>query len=498
MPHGRRPRLPRAFSAAALATLLVLLLGPDPGPPTGPAAAGDTVAAPSVSPVASTRSARPDIVLVVTDDQRTELLTGMTQVQRLLVDKGTRFSRAMVPTALCCPSRTSILTGLYSRHTGIYGNGRVGGTKWGGWGQFKRRGLESRTIATALRGAGYRTGIFGKYLNNFSRLAPEGYTPPGWDAFTVFWRPSAAYYQYTLTDGTYYGAGEEDYSTDVLAAKARAFIRATPRRQPLFVMLTPYGPHRPYASAPRYAETPVKVPPIASEQASLADALPRREGFWPQPPLAPDQPRWTVGRHLLATQELGLVREAQTRALLAVDDAVASLVATMRERRQVRNTLFVFMSDNGYLWGEHGLLGKDAPYAPATSVPLVVRWNKRVSAGVVDDRLALNLDVAGTIARAAGVSMSTDGLDLLGRRRRGGFGLEAMRGNWGRPPYCGWRTADRMYVRYADGREELFDYRTDPGERYNLAGMTAMADVKESMRERARAACRPEPPGFSW
>lgn len=131
----------------------------------------------AVAAVTPKRPQRPNIVLVLTDDQRRATLRRMPHVQELLVDKGTQFSNAMVSTALCCPSRATILTGLYAHHTKVYGNGDVGGPKLGGWPKFHSAGDEKRTIALALHRQGYRTGLIGKYLNYFGTYAPKGYAP---------------------------------------------------------------------------------------------------------------------------------------------------------------------------------------------------------------------------------------------------------------------------------------------------------------------------------
>ena len=438
------------------------------------------------------------MVLIVADDQRAESLSGMTQVRRLLTDRGMRFSRAMVPTALCCPSRSSILTGLYAHNTRVYGNGRAGGPRFGGWAQVHRQGLESRTIAVTLQRAGYRTGLFGKYLNDFSRLSPDGYRPPGWHRFLTFERPNAAYIRYRLTDGSWHGSGPEDYSTDVLARRARAFIEDTPQGKPLFLVYTPYGPHRPYRPAPRDEFAPVVVPETNGNMVGGEDLVSVPHTLWPPPRSANDNPTWMARRSVASTGVAERLGEAQTRVLLSVDDAVGTIVRTMRREGRIRNTLFIYMSDNGYLWGEHGLVGKDAPYAAATRVPLVVRWDGHVAAGGVDRRLAVNVDIAATISKAAGVHLPADGLDLLSDRRRNGFVLEAMPGNRGRPAYCGWRSPHHMYVRWATGREELYDYRVDPGERNNLADYPRYRPIADRMRARAVEACRPEPPGFDW
>lgn len=473
---GRRHLVLAAVVVVAVALLVGLLL---------PANIGLRA-----DPVVTRHGARPNIVLIVSDDQRVESLAGMPQVQQLLVDKGTRFERGMVPTALCCPSRASILTGLYSHNTRVFGNGDVGGPAFGGWSQFHRRGMEFRTVANALQGVGYRTGFFGKYLNDFSKFAPDGYAPPGWDTFTAFKYSRGAYFRYRLTDGSWYGSAPEDYSTDVLTTRAREFVRATPKDKPAFVLLAPYGPHSPYTPAPRHIGAADRLPDTPVPKV-LPDSL--------LVPTAQDpRPRWLTSRQADDSDGFEGVRRGQEETLLSVDDAVASMVRTMGRTGRGRDTLFIFMSDNGYLWGEHGMVGKDVPYAPATRIPLVVRWDGQVPAGEVDGRLALNVDIAGTIADAASATMSTDGLSLLGTRKRKGFVLEAMAGYRGRPAYCGWRTKDRMYVRWATGRTELYDYRTDPSEQRNLAGLPEVRDIERRMRENARAACVPEPPGFDW
>lgn len=432
-------------------------------------------------PVVKRAGDRPNVVLVVTDDQRADTIAGMPAVQRLLVRKGVQFSNGMVPTALCCPSRASILTGLYAHNSRVFGNGDIGGNRYGGWAQFHRRGMEFRTIATALEGRGYRNGLFGKYINNFGNSTPDDFVPPGWDTFTAFQYARGAYFGYRLTDGTRHGYAPEDYSTDVLTRRVNSFIRTTPKNRPLFVYFAPFAPHDPYTPAPRHKGTATNLPSLATFS-----------------PPGGTRAAWRRGRPVPPVEEADLARRGQVETLLSVDDAVAGILRTLRRTGRQRDTLFIFTSDNGYLWGEHGLIGKDAPYAPATRIPLVLRWDGHAPAGVVDERLALNIDLASTIARAAGAPMSTDGVDLLGSARRKGFVLEAMDGYRGRPAYCGWRTKRRMYVRWATGRTELYDYRTDPAEERNLAGLPKVKGVQQRMRAKARAACVPEPPGFSW
>ena len=139
-------------------------------------------------------SIRPNVVLVVTDDQRADSMWVMPVVRRLIGGHGVRFSNAVVSNPFCCPSRATILTGLYSHRTRVYGNG--GNT---GVGTFARSGAERVTIATALDRAGYRTGLFGKYLNDYDSRRPAT-CPPGWDRWFIVLGENGAYFNYRTFD----------------------------------------------------------------------------------------------------------------------------------------------------------------------------------------------------------------------------------------------------------------------------------------------------------
>ena len=195
---------------------------------------------------------QPNIVFILTDDKRwdtidkTHSVDGTTPVMQnvtaLLAKKGVTFQNHFVTTALCAPSRSSILTGKYSHTTGVHSNGGADG----GAHVFD----DSSTVAVWLKAAGYRTGLFGKYLNGYNRLAP--YQPPGWDEWHVFKAPG--YFDYHLIENgvdVAYGNAETDYSADVLRDKVVDFITNSP--QPFFVEFTPYNPHGPATPAPRHA-----------------------------------------------------------------------------------------------------------------------------------------------------------------------------------------------------------------------------------------------------
>lgn len=429
----------------------------------------------------------PDVVLVVTDDQRPDTVKRMRSVQEHLVDRGTRFNRTVAPTPTCCPSRASLLSGLVSRRTGVYGNTAPDG----GWRTFFDNGHEDRTLATALQARGYRTGLVGKYLNGFAtnELGERaGRRPPGWDVFLSFRRRTGAYFDYTLTDGTHFGSEAEDYSTDVLGARAARFIRGTAPEQPLFLMFTPFAPHKPYRPAPRHrhafaGKLPPYRPPSVTER--VAD----------KPPFLADRP--PVGQ-----RAIDFVRTHQQEQLSAVDDAVAAIVDALRSTGRLHNTLLIYMSDNGLMIGDHHMIGKALPYRFATDVPLVIRWDGRVERGRVDRRIAAPVDVTATIATVTGARMATDGLNLLGDTRRSDLFLEGRRwqrldGSVPHPAYCGLRSERFLFARYADGFEELYDYREDPYETRNRAADPAYADELQSMRFRTLQGIVPTPPGFA-
>jgi arylsulfatase A-like enzyme len=445
-------------------------------------------AAPALStatpPPVTAPATKPNVVLILTDDQRFDTLSGMPNVRRLLAAQGTTYTRAMVPTSLCCPSRATILTGLYAHSSRLFGNGDVGGPRYGGWRRFHRLGLEKRTLGPALRAAGYRTALIGKYLNFFGRYSPDGYRPPGWDTFAALMSSHGSYYAYHLSDGTYHGLEPQDYSTDVLASRATDFIASTPVDQPLFLYFAPFGPHAPYTPAPRDIGTlDGKLTPFT------APTLHQR---------LRTMPGWMQNRRHFTQAEVDQTRQPQLEALMSIDDAVGSIVQSLQQGNRDRDTLFVFMSDNGYFWGEHTIIGKDSPYDASTRIPMVIRWDGHTPPGSTSGRIVLNVDIARTIAEATGASMQTDGLDILGDKTRKGFVLEAMDGYNYRPAYCGWRTKNRMFVQWNTGEQELYDYRLDPAERTNLAHRKSWRPVKKALRAKAFAACRPLPPHFHW
>jgi len=427
---------------------------------------------------------RPNIVVIMTDDQRPGTLETMPTVQAQLRQLGERFD-GVVPTALCAPSRVSFLTGKFAHTTGVYANG--GAT--GGWPAFHASGYEDHTVATALEGAGYRTGLVGKYLNYWGQ-APAGFVPPGWDVFRAIdssrGQGAGAYYNYLLR-GTgpteTFGSATQDYSTDVLAQRAEDFVTSTPSDQPLFLMFTPSAPHSPFTPAPRDEQLLLKTPWVRDPAMNEADMR--------------DKPAFMQNRPAVRRAAITRMHNRTLRTLAAVDDAVAGIISALGTRAE--NTLFVFTSDNGYLWGEHRLVGKDRPYEWSSGVPLIMRWDGHIAPGSNGGLAAANIDVTATILEAAGATAGLDveGQSVLTTNRRGLLLEGTATGRF--PAYCGWRTHRESFVENSDGLgRELYDFSSDPYELVNVASRSRELDTVSKLRAQARLACSPVPPGFAW
>ncbi len=416
----------------------------------------------------------------------------MPIVEEALAAHGVTFTNSFVVNPLCCPSRVSVLTGRYSHSTGVYLNR----PPHGGFEDFR----DAATIATVLHGAGYRTGLFGKYLNGYGTRAQDlTYIPPGWDDWLAF-AGGYGYYDYALTDGgriERYGRGPSDYSTRVLAGRAATFIRDT--KGPLFLYFAPYAPHAPATPPPGYGDAFAHFswwkPPSYNERDRS------------------DKPAYIRSLPPLTKRELGQIerfRREQLETSLGVDDAVRTILDALVKTGRLRTTFIVYTSDNGVAWGEHPLSAarKLVPYEEPIRVPLVIRYDPLIGEQPSEDgHLVLNIDLAPTMAALAGVSLPrADGrslLPLLSTEReppwRSDFLVEHLAGlpDPKVPTYCAVRSERYKYVLYQTGEEELYDLVHDPHELENLAGHARVTSVQRALRARLATLCNPPPPGFT-
>ena len=478
-------------------------------------AIGTALASRSSQPTPAAQSAetgepgrRPNIVLIVLDDLDSTVVTQLPEFQDLVVDRGATFTNFFVTTPLCAPSRASLLRGQYAHNHGMLTNT----VPDGGFRAFHVLGREESTIATWLHDAGYRTALIGKYLNGFPRDVSRRYVPPGWDEWFGVTSKRSLYYGFTLNEnGTLvdYNDAPTDYETDVLAAKAVDFVnRSTAGTTPFFLYVAPLAPHSPATHAPRHAERFTNVQfmrPPSHNEADIAD-----------------KPAWLRDTPLLTDEQIRQVDENQRkrlRSLLPVLEMIAGLIDELRRRDALENTYFLITSDNGWFAGEHRLgVGKQAVYEESIRVPLVV-WGPGVRAGEKIEGLALNIDLAPTIAELAGVTPPdfVDGRSLApllwrdpppasrqaalielfasadGSESQAGADESSEPGMAAKdvPPYRALRTAEAVYVEYDSGDRELYDLRVDPYQLDNLANtadQTLLDRFSTRLAELARCA----------
>jgi arylsulfatase A-like enzyme len=434
-------------------------------------------------PAEAQSPAPPNIVLIVTDDQRFDSLHVMPQVQRLMRD-GMTLRRAIVTNPLCCPSRATILTGRYSHTTNVYTNV----PPFGGWSGFQAS--ESDTIATALHDVGYRTALIGKYINGYGGDDP--YVPPGWDRWLAILGASH-YYNYSVLDsqrGTVnYGSAPRHYSTDVFRRQAVWFIRSVPQDSPLFLMVTPYAPHSPYVAAKRHEGD------LISARVRLGPAVNEAD--------VSDKPAYIASGRKETAASLRTRTRDQWESLLAVDDLVGKIRATLEETGRADNTLIIFTSDNGFSNHEHRWTSKQVPYEESIRVPMIVSMPGQIPADTVSDALVSNVDLAPTLADFGGATLSVDGVSLrplltdVASSVRDSVLLEHL--DWSAlpvPTYCGVRTPGFTFVHYATGEEELYDLSRDPKQLVNVAA--GRPNKTNELRALTQSLCQPLPPDFSW
>jgi len=399
----------------------------------------------------------PNLILILADDQQWAAIDSMPKLQTYFAQQGVKFTNAFSTTALCCPSRASILTGQYAHNHGVLDNTAPDG----GFTAF----TDTSTIATWLKTAGYRTGLFGKYLNGY--LGPNNtYVPPGWDD----WRgilTEDVYYDYNLNENgvtNHYGSEESDYLTDVLANKAANFIRAG-NGSPFFVYLAPSAPHRVAVPAIRHLGLFLNLPPWRPPSYNEADVS--------------DKPAWVQGVPRLSSSTRQFIddsRQDELRALQAVDDAIDSIITAVNDIGATQNTIIIYAGDNGFMWGEHRLDNKGCAFEEPIRIPMLVRAPGIVNSPRVENRLVLNIDLASTFAEYAGATptIPVDGNSLVSLvdGTASSWRTDFLVENWDLlrvdgifvPEHDGVRNDNWKYIEYDNGEKELYDLVNDPYE----------------------------------
>jgi arylsulfatase A-like enzyme len=513
-----RPRLP--IVAGLLALLCALAL-----------AAGGETRASAALPTA------PSFVVIQTDDQTLDGLyasfsafggpetRAMPNTLDLIAKRGMTFNRYYVPYPLCCPSRVSLLTGRYAHNHGVKGNVQPNG----GFVGFSFRAAMTHNLATWLQAAGYRTIHVGKFLNGYGDEPYDNGTvvPPGWSAWYSVVKADTHHYFYGYTlnvngeligpfgdPGSWetrdYGVRDDVgcpfaplnglpcfHVTDKLTEIATAEMLATPTEQPLFLQLDYTAPHGDF----RRPAGPEPAPRHYDWFKGARHPHNRSEGF--DEGNVTDKPRFIRDAPHLSPNEKRTYRayyQKQLDSLRSVDDGVKQVIQALGQMHRLRNTYVLFLSDNGFFFGEHRLLGgKFLAYEPATHLPFLIR-GPGIEQGSSTGELAANIDIAPTLLELAGAEAdkSIDGRTLVPyledpelRSRRpilfesfvetndveaqgaisrippqGGEATASLLA----PPkdYAGLRLGPYKYIAWPTGEKELYDINRDPNELNSL------------------------------
>jgi arylsulfatase A-like enzyme len=394
---------------------------------------------------------RPNILVFMTDDQRAGTEDSrpsasdpylMQALRDRFEAEGEQYGEAFATTPQCCPSRASIFTGRYAHNHHVTENSLAENL-----GLTESDAAQQTTLQSYLKtlvNPSYKTAIFGKYLNGW----PLSRRPPFFDDWAIFPNfreddPSTPQDETqphlsvsTLTPNTCENSGPNFepteacmaersptgtnvrkpmpsgvYETDFLSARVASFLadaEDTPAEddQPWLMYVTPTVPHAPFTPKDTYSDLPVSSFADDVSQAALeADRA--------------DKPRYVRDSpDPVPATEAETEHDAQLRMLKSADDLLQDVFDELDARGETGTTLAIFLSDNGYMWGEHGRTGKHVPYTESAQIPLMTRWPghpDQVTAGGDDQRLVANIDVAPTVMDVLGISPPAQSLPMDGR-----------------------------------------------------------------------------------
>lgn len=431
---------------------------------------------------------RPNIIVIMTDDQPYLTVNDMPIVRNTLIPNGVSFPNAVATTPLCCPSRTSILTGEYAHNTQVYTNKAPNG----GATIFD----DTDTIGVWMKNAGYSTAYLGKYLNDYEQLKPYGVVPPGWDEWDVFVKKASEYlyyFNFSLSeDGKIvdYPKKKFNYSTDVITQKAVDYINDQ-KENPFFLVVGYYNPHSPYITAPRHKDlfkansgwsfTQYRPPNVNESDIS-------------------DKPKYIKKLKPYSLDELDITHRQILRSLQSVDEGIGSIIETIEKIGLTDNTVIFYLSDNGLTMGEHRFgFDKNCPYEECLKIPLIVYAPSRYEPRS-DSSIIANIDLVPTIVELAGLpipnSINGNSFFQLLNDPATDWRDEILIEHWPTsededdslgaliPEYFGIRSAEWKYIEYSTGERELYNLIQDPYELQNVANNPDNQSIMDTFSQR--------------
>lgn len=430
---------------------------------------------------------RPNIIFILNDDQRYDAMGFLnpelkTPNMDFLAKNGVHFKNAFVTTALCSPSRASILTGQYMHNHGIADNN----VKFAPGTFF---------FPQALQEAGYATGFIGKWHMGGETDSPQ----PGFDKWISFkgqgnYLPDDGKGKRYLLNIDGRRVEQQGYITDELNKFALEFVEGQGKDKPFFLYLSHKAVHADFIPAKRheglYAGQDIKLPDTMADTPQNYDGKP----MW----VKNQRNSWHgVDFPYHSTLDIKEYKRRYYQTLGAVDDGIGEILKLLRKKGMLENTLIVMMGDNGFMFGEHGLIDKRNAYEESMRVPLIAFSGGAAKGKVVNDVVA-NIDIAPTFLALAGVKSPDakfDGMSFLGQLTGG-----ATPANWRRsfnyeyyweynyphtPTTFAIRTDRYKLIQYHGvwDTEELYDLQSDPRETRNLIANPELQQTVKGLRE---------------
>jgi N-acetylglucosamine-6-sulfatase len=493
----------RAFGALLGMSLLCASVALAPAQP----AATKTAAESKAKKRRHHKQKRPNIVVIMDDDQSAEQQRFLTKTNAAIGARGVTFDNSFVNYSLCCPSRSTFLTGQYAHNHGVRTNQPPSG------GYSKLAPTLFNSLPAWLQKAGYYTAHIGKFLNGYGTTSPDTEVPPGWNEWYGSLDNPDGYtggtytaYGYTLNENgqiVHYGTTPDavdpaTYQTDIYSQKAADFIRRlAPSRRPFFLSVAPRDPHGEAAGACACADDNPRG--ALRYQGALAGVTAPRSPDFNEADVS-DKPSNISSLAPLTAAQIQAVDSryrAKAEAELGVDDLVQNVVNNLSAAGELKNTVLIFTSDNGFFFGEHRVpQGKVRLYEPSIRVPLLIRA-PGMPKGVHRSQPVSNVDLAPTILAFAHAKPGRveDGLSLIplmqSRLDWPGRGLDLetyfnadSTEDPEDPPlnYIGVRTDRYLYADYGSGEQELYDLQNDPFELENASANPAYSAVKASLQ----------------
>jgi len=426
--------------------------------------------------MAQTTAKKRNVIFILSDDHRYDamgFLQGQSWLQTPNMDRlareGAHLKNAFVTTALCSPSRASILTGRYAHAHKIVDNNTAipPGTSF---------------FPQLLQKAGYKTAFIGKWHMGGESDAPQ----PGFDKWISF-RGQGSYNPSPNglnIDGK--RVPQKGYITDELTTYAVEWIGRQPKSQPYFLYLSHKAVHGDFIPAERHSgkfKDQTFVPPASMKP-------------------NPDSPMWVQNQRnswhgveypYHTGVDIAPYYKSYAETLLAVDESIGKVLDLLRTRGELDSTLVIYMGDNGFAFGEHGLIDKRTAYEESMRVPMLARCPELFSGGKTVPEVIANLDIMPTILETAGVNVpgGLDGrsmLPILQGRKTAWRDALLYEYFWERnfpqtPTMHALRTDRYKYIRYHGiwDVDELYDLKEDPGETKNLANDPAHAATVKKM-----------------